>query len=750
MMIKWLRKYIAILELISVIVVLIGLVIVGKTILLSLPTKLPIDPSEGDSVLIEEDTYNVPYFSLNLQWGMDTDLSAANASFIGEDAFDHSGYSVAGAGDVNADGFDDLLIGAYTDDDGGDNAGQTYLILGRSTVEWQMDLDLSAANASFIGEDATDASGVSVAGAGDVNADGFDDFLIGAYENNDGGSNAGQTYLILGRADVSLWNGSSPLDLSYANASFIGENADDRSGVSVAGAGDVNADGFDDFLIGASLDDDGGSNAGQTYLILGRPTAEWQMDLDLSAANASFIGEDTEDRSGESVAGAGDVNADGFDDLLIGAHQDDDGGSNAGQTYLILGRATAEWQMDLDLSAANASFIGEDSEDHSGRSVAGAGDVNTDGFDDLLIGAHQDDDGGSNAGQTYLILGRPTAEWQMDLDLSTANASFIGEDSEDHSGRSVAGAGDVNTDGFDDFLIGAPQDEDGAIFAGQTYMILGRPTAEWQMDLDLSTANAFFIGENSGDHSGRSVAGVGDVNADGFDDLLIGAYLNDDGGANAGQTYLILEKDVPPTIIITNPTALTINPSSVTISYSISEYVTSLVIYLDGLANTTALPSGSVILNLSEGIHNLTIVAVDHSNYVGKTTVIFTVDTIPPIINIYTPTPTLHTTNTISIHLYGDAEEFWYYIAGVDNNNQTWTSIVSRTLADGTYTLHAYGADAVGNVAHTSVTFTIDTTETTMTTTTEKKNGIISGWDFVLLLLSLTIILPLRHYKKKL
>jgi len=124
-------------------------------------------------------------------------------------------------------------------------------------------------------------------------------------------------------------------------------------------------------------------------------------------------------------------------------------------------------------------------------------------------------------------------------------------------------------------------------------------------------------------------------------------------------------------------------------------------------------------------------------------------DTSPPTISIDSPTAKTYTTDTITVTLSGDAEEFWYYIAGVDSVNQTWTGSVSRTLADGSYTLHAYGDDAAGNVAHKSVTFTIDTTEPTTTTTTEKKDGITPGWDFALLLLSLTAILSFRHYSKK-
>ena len=276
-----------------------------------------------------------------LELKADRRLADSHASFWGEDAYDYAGYTVSGAGDVNGDGFDDLLIGAYVDDDSGVNAGQTYLILGKASG-WAMDTDLSAADASFRGEDSSDYSGIALSGAGDVNGDGFDDIIIGAYGDDDGGSYAGQTYLILGKA--SGW--AMDTDLSAADASFWGEDSSDYSGWAVSGAGDVNGDGFDDILIGAYADEDGGSFAGQVYLILGKATG-WAMDTDLSAASASFWGEDGSDYSGYAVSGAGDVNGDGYDDFIIGAYGDDDGGGMAGQTYLILGKASG-WAMDTD------------------------------------------------------------------------------------------------------------------------------------------------------------------------------------------------------------------------------------------------------------------------------------------------------------------------------------------------------------------------------------------------------------------
>ena len=296
----------------------------------------------------------IPAPSEALRYGTVHDLKSVDASFWGELFGDHSGYSVAIAGDVNGDGYDDILIGALLNDEGGSSAGQTYLIFGKASG-WSMDTDLSNADASFIGELNGDNSGWSVAGGGDVNNDGYDDILIGAPYSSDGGN--GQTYLILGKP--SGW--AMDTDLSNSDASFWGERGE--SGQSVAIAGDVNGDGYDDILIASRRDDEGGEYAGQTYLVFGKASG-WSMDTDLLNADASFWGEEINDYSGISVAGAGDVNGDDYDDILIGAAYNDEGGPSAGQTYLIFGK-TSGWAMDTNLSSSDASFWGEGTSDWS-------------------------------------------------------------------------------------------------------------------------------------------------------------------------------------------------------------------------------------------------------------------------------------------------------------------------------------------------------------------------------------------------
>ena len=407
-------------------------------------------------------------------------------------------------------------------------------------ADFQMDTSLADSDASFWGEAEDDeaGSGMTLGGCGvtrigDVNGDGYEDLLIGAPRNDEGGNNAGQTYLFLGKA--SAW--AMDTSLADADASFIGESG--ISGHWVSGAGDVNADGYDDFIIGACYDNNqGGDGAGQAYLILGKASG-WTMETSLADADASFIGEGDYELAGSSVSGAGDVNGDGYDDFIIAAPFNSEGGHYAGQTYLILGKASG-WTMDNSLADSDASFIGEAEEDRSGYGVSGAGDVNGDGYHDLVIGAWANAESGTNAGQTYLILGKASG-WAIDTSLANSDASFLGERGGSASGLSVSAAGDVNSDGHDDFLIGGRFDSESYDFAGQTYLILGKVSG-WAMDSSLSDADASFWGEAAHDSAGASVSGAGDVNGDGYDDFLIGAYQNAEGGDNAGQTYLIFGK----------------------------------------------------------------------------------------------------------------------------------------------------------------------------------------------------------------
>ncbi len=493
-------------------------------------------------------------------------LGTAGITIFGAEANDQGGRSVSNAGDVNGDGFDDLLIGAFTADASGNaksNAGESYVIFGGAPLSTTIDLaSLGTAGITLFGADAGDLSGYSVSSAGDVNGDGFDDLLIGAYRADASGnakSYAGDSYVIFGGA--SLPTTIDLANLGTAGITIFGAGASDYSGRSVS-AGDVNGDGFDDLLIGASFADASSNakgSAGDSYVIFGGASLPTTIDLaSLGTAGITIFGADAVDQSGRSVSSAGDVNGDGFDDLLIGAPTADASGntkSNAGDSYVIFGGASLPTTIDLlSLSTAGITISGVDTGDSSGRSVSSAGDVNGDGFDDLLIGAYRAAASGnakSDAGETYVIFGGASLPTTIDLaSLGTAGITIFGAEVNDQSGRSVSSAGDVNGDGFDDLLIGAFRaDASGneRTYAGDSYVIFGGALLPATIDLaSLGTAGITIFGADASDYSGLSVSSAGDVNGDGFDDLLIGALLADASGnakSNAGDSYVIFGGD---------------------------------------------------------------------------------------------------------------------------------------------------------------------------------------------------------------
>jgi hypothetical protein len=317
-----------------------------------------------------------------------------------------------------------------------------------------------------------------------------------------------------GLADDERW-------LDEADYGLLGATSLDWAGSAVASAGDVNADGHPDLLIGAPGLDGASSNAGGAYLVLGPVTA----GVTLTAADSLWVGLANGDDAGSSVAGVGDVNGDGFDDVLIGAPYDDSATTNAGAAYLQLGPVTGT----ASLIMADVVLLGETSADEAGWDVAAAGDVDGDGLADLIIGAPQAS-GSSWVGAAYLVLGPATSL----SDLGSADARLLG--SEGHSGYAVDGGGDVNGDGLADMLIGAPDHTMTGYAEGAAYLVLGPATGDITL---ASSAQAELLGVAQEDYAGISVAFAGDVDADGYDDVLVGAYCNDDGGEDAGIAYLL-------------------------------------------------------------------------------------------------------------------------------------------------------------------------------------------------------------------
>ncbi len=283
-------------------------------------------------------------------------------------------------------------------------------------------------------------------------------------------------------------------------------------GYSVASAGDWNGDGYDDVIVG--FYDVEFASAGSAVIYFGGPLADKLPDVTLT-------GEAVGDAFGYSVAGAGDVNGDGYEDVVVGAPYKDANEADAGAVYVFLGGpqgggATGDNQYDLrifpNVTSGHPGVV-------RGFSVAGAGDFNADGYDDILVGVPDGGPGGTALGEADLYYGGPSLDGTKDLDFRIQL--------QDYSGWSVAGAGDVNGDGYDDCVIGGFGTYGSAADPGKAMIVFGGTS--------LPPSSITLVGEAAGDEFGFSASSAGDVNGDGFSDVIVGAPFN---SGTAGRAYV--------------------------------------------------------------------------------------------------------------------------------------------------------------------------------------------------------------------
>jgi len=420
------------------------------------------------------------------------------------------------------------------------------------TRNTNFDLDLSTQTLNPVvtgfmitGNGAADEFGTSVRTAGDINNDGYDDIIVGAYFKNSG---QGAAYVVYGGDKSTMSNiilSSTTLDPLTMGFMITGNAVGDQFGQSVSTAGDINNDGYDDIIIGAPTRN---SNQGAAYVIYGGAKSAMSnialSSTTLSPTSNGFMitGSAAGDKFGFSVSTAGDINNDGYDDIIIGAY----GNIFQGAAYVIYGGAKASMTnivlSSTTLDPLSTGFMITGSAGSFGRSVSTAGDINNDGYDDIIIGDYQKNVaqgaafvvyGGAKSTMSNIALSSTTLDPASTGFMITGNAAY------DYFGYCVSTAGDINNDGYDDIIVGAYEKNNRQ---GAAYVIYGGAKSTMS-NIDLSsttldppTTGFMITGNAVGDQFGFSVSAARDINNDGYDDIVVGANEKNN---QQGAAYVI-------------------------------------------------------------------------------------------------------------------------------------------------------------------------------------------------------------------
>ena len=426
----------------------------------------------------------------------------ADQAIVGALGYDYLGYSVSSVGDMDGDGFEDLMVGALYGDAGGvTNSGSAYLYLGSATGL------ATTAVASVSGVAKADYFGASMGGLGDTDGDGYPDLVVGA-SHADSGTHAGAAWVFLGPLSA----GNTPAEDGDAEIRTTDEES--YLGWRTAGPGDIDGDGYTDLVVTAPGAAPNGTDAtGEAWVFLGPVSGTLGRD----DATARLMGSDDGDWAGGASSQVGDLDGDGLDDLAISGEKHTVSVEGEGQVYVWTGLVSG----DLDLADATTIINGVAEGDAFGWEQSGAGDVDGDGYLDLAVSSVKAN-GAMGAG--WLFLGPLSAgTWSASL----ADATFEGVTADQAFGYRVQGGGDFDGDGLGDLAFSSVVDD------GEAYLFYAPASGAYtSADADLT-----ITGDGS-EKLGFDMTLQGDLDGDGLQELVITANRNSSAATNGGAVYL--------------------------------------------------------------------------------------------------------------------------------------------------------------------------------------------------------------------